>query len=164
MLLNRNVTRMAMTQAVSLGVYLAVKFYLSLSPYTSFIALLMTVFVPLFVLVLQKRACTVVEEDTRITYWFAFRYGVALFFYATVLLAFSQFVYFKYINPSYLQGVYAETMTVLEPYVTPEMMAELKTNGGFSAMQMMFSSLALNSFCGVLISLFTSAVMMAGRR
>ncbi len=103
MLLNRNVTRMAMTQAVSLGVYLAVKFYLSLSPYTSFIALLMTVFVPLFVLVLQKRACTVVEEDTRITYWFAFRYGVALFFYATVLLAFSQFVYFKYINPSYLQ-------------------------------------------------------------
>lgn len=164
MLLNRNVTRMAMTQAVSLGVYLAVKFYLSLSPYTSFIALLMTVFVPLFVLVLQKRACAVVEEDTRITYWFAFRYGVALFFYATVLLAFSQFVYFKYINPSYLQGVYAETMTVLEPYVTPEMMAELKANGGFSAMQMMFSSLALNSFCGVLISLFTSAVMMAGRR
>ncbi len=164
MLLNRNVTRMAMTQAVSLGVYLAVKFYLSLSPYTSFIALLMTVFVPLFVLVLQKRACMVVEEDTRITYWFAFRYGVALFFYATVLLAFSQFVYFKYINPSYLQGVYAETMTVLEPYVTPEMMAELKANGGFSAMQMMFSSLALNSFCGVLISLFTSAVMMAGRR
>jgi len=164
MLLNRNVTRMAMTQAVSLGVYLAVKFYLSLSLYTSFIALLMTVFVPLFVLVLQKRACTVVEEDTRITYWFAFRYGVALFFYATVLLAFSQFVYFKYINPSYLQGVYAETMTVLEPYVTPEMMAELKANGGFSAMQMMFSSLALNSFCGVLISLFTSAVMMAGRR
>ena len=153
-----------MTQAVSLGVYLAVKFYLSLSPYTSFIALLMTVFVPLFVLVLQKRACTVVEEDTRITYWFAFRYGVTLFFYATVLLAFSQFVYFKYINPSYLQGVYAETMTVLEPYVTPEMMAELKANGGFSAMQMMFSSLALNSFCGVLISLFTSAVMMAGRR
>lgn len=164
MLLNRNVTRMAMTQAVSLGVYLAVKFYLSLSLYTSFIALLMTVFVPLFVLVLQKRACMVVEEDTRITYWFAFRYGVALFFYATVLLAFSQFVYFKYINPSYLQGVYAETMTVLEPYVTPEMMAELKANGGFSAMQMMFSSLALNSFCGVLISLFTSAVMMDGRR
>ena len=164
MLLSRNATRMAMTQAVGLGVYLVVKFYLSLSVYTSFFALLMTFFVPLFVLRLQKRARAVVEEDSQMTYWLAFRYGVALFFYATVLLAFGQFVYFKFINPSYLHEIYAETMTVLESYVTPEMMAELTENGGFSAMQMLFSSLVLNSFCGVLIALFTSAFVVAGRR
>ncbi len=156
MVVDKDFTRSAMTQAVFLGLFLVMKFYFSISVATSFISLVMTLCVPFFVYFLQKKYKNSLEDASELTFSMAYRYGVSLFFYAVLILVLGQFVYFRFINPNYIHGIYSDTMEVMKDMLSAEQMKELENAGEFSVTQMIITSLCLNNFLGIIISLVTS--------
>jgi hypothetical protein len=150
----------AMNYAAILGVYLLIKFYISVFSKENMlmmsVAFALTLFVPFIIYTIQKKYR---DENCNgyIEYADAFRYGIYLFFYASLILALGQFIYYRYINLNFLADSFKETTDRLKSLGMGDKMIEKATKEGVpSAIATTFEGILLNTFVGIIISSITS--------
>lgn len=149
----------AMNYAAILGVYLLIQFYLSVfskgNMLMGSVSFVLTLLVPYIIYLIQKKYRDE-KGNGYIEYADAFRYGVYLLFFASLILAIGEFVYFKY-NPNYLSELYNDTMELYKQMgVSQKAIAEATKEGVPSAITFTFNSILGCTIIGIIISSITS--------
>ena len=143
-----------------LGIYLVIKFYISVfggeNIFTSFVGVLLALLVPYFTYKFQLKYRNE-QLDGYITYSNSFTYGIYLFFYASLMLGFGQFIYFHFINPDFLTNAFKKSIDLMQQFGMPEKIIDEAISKPFpSAISTVLQSILINSFIGMLISSVTS--------
>ncbi|MFT3751411.1 MAG: DUF4199 domain-containing protein [Paludibacter sp.] len=155
-----NIMKSAMHNGLILGAIFSVNFLLSVSGISALA--LLTYAVALIILVmLYKIAIRFRDVDCEgsITYGRAFLYILLIFFYAALISTVVKFIYLRFIDQTYLESIYQETMKVLEamkfPMNTPEMeQAEKMFKPLNFSLLYIWSNMLLGTFVGLIMAAF----------
>ncbi len=150
-----------MTYAAILGLYLVIKFYISVfsekSALLSSLISVLTLLVPYIIFRFQKKYR---DEQLNgfISYSSAFTYGVSLFFYASLILALGQFVFYQFISPEYLTNAFKASIDLMEKMGIPEKIIDEAINMTMpSAISTVLQTILINNVMGIVISAITSS-------
>ena len=125
--MQQSVLKSAMFNGLIMGVIFSINFLFSISKITALILLTNVVAVFIVVGIYQL---TVRYRDTEcegfITYRKAFLLILLTFFFAAIISSVVKYVYFRFINPDYLDQMFEETMKVLRSmkFTTDDAMIE----------------------------------------
>ena len=153
----------AMYSGAILGVFLLVKFYISVlggeNILVSFVGVALTLLVPYIIYKFQIRYR---DEQLNgfITYSNSFTYGIMLYFYACLILAVGQFVYYRFINPDFLTNAFKMSIDMMQRFGMPEKIIDEAIAMPIpSPISTVLQSILMNSFIGLLISAVTSLIV-----
>ena len=151
----------AMYFGLLLGLLFSVNFWTqaSANAMVNSLQLVFVFLIPYVVFVVMKH-CRDNVFDGRISYRKAFFYGIQLFFYASVVSAAFKYVYFKFIDPTYLKNLKNASMKVLESlnYSTSEELL-LASEEVFTPINMSLQFIWTNMFLGVFLLIVLSAIV-----
>jgi hypothetical protein len=154
--MKNNKMQHAMYAAAILGVYLLIKFYITIYAQVVFLGMVLTLFVPYLVFMFQKKYRDGLLQG-KITYSDAFTYGIYLFFFASLILGLGQFVFYNFINPEYLINTYNAAIDMMRQIGMPEaIIDEAIVQGPFEPISFVLQAILLNSVLGLLISAVTA--------
>jgi len=155
-----NIMKSAMHNGLILGVIFSVNFLLSISKITALI-LFTYVIAVIILVVLYKIAIRFrdTECEGTITYGRAFLYIILLFFYAALISTVVKFIYLRFIDQSYLDSIFQETMKLMETLKFPMNSVEIeRTENMFKPLNFsllyIWSNLILGTFVGLIMAAF----------
>jgi len=104
-----------MQNGLILGVIFSVNFLISTSKVSALI-LLTYIIATVIVIAIYKFAIRFrdTECEGAISYGRSFLYIILLFFYASLISTVVKYIYFQFINPSYLESMFQDTMKLME--------------------------------------------------
>lgn len=113
--MQQNISKSAMHGGLILGVLFSLNFLLSITKITS-LALLTYVIAIFIVIVMYKLSVRFRDKDCEgaITYSRALIYVQFTFFFAALISTIVKFTYFQFINTTYLETMFQETMKAME--------------------------------------------------
>jgi hypothetical protein len=150
----------AMHNGLIMGVIFSVNFLLSVSGITALV--LLTYAVSIVILVMLYRI-SIQFRDTEcegtISYGKAFSHILLIFFYAALISTVVKFIYLRFIDQTYLETIYQETMKALEamkfPTNTPEMeQAEKMFKPLNFSLLYIWSNMLLGTIVGLIMAAF----------
>lgn len=107
----------------------------------------------LFYLVQYKNTKT----DNILKYWEGVRFGITLFFFASIIESVIVFIHITSIDPTYISRVTKETIEMAQSLnFSDTMMEELKNQSSFSPFTYIFRQIMSNVFIGFILSLMLS--------
>ena len=111
----QNIIKTSMSYGLILGLIFSVNFYLSIT--RNFILSLLSYAVMLAILVLiYKISVRFRDKDCGgyISYSKSFSFLLLIFFFGSIISTFIKYIYFQYINPTYLESLLSDTLSVME--------------------------------------------------
>ena len=109
----------------------------------------------LFYLVQYKNT----KPDNKLKYWEGVRFGITLFFFASIIESVMVFIHITSIDPTYISRVTEETIEMAQSLnFSDTMMEELKNQSSFSPFTYIFRQIMSNVFIGFILSLILSPV------
>ncbi len=109
----------------------------------------------LFYLVQFKNA----KSENTLKYWEGVRFGITLFFFASIIESVIVIMHIAWIDPSFISKVNQQTIEIAESLNFSEaMMDELKRQSIFSPIAYVFRQILSNVFIGFILSLMLSPV------
>ena len=107
----------------------------------------------LFYLIQYKNS----KADNRLKYWEGVRFGITLFFFASIIESVMVFIHVTNIDPTYISRVTEETIEMAQSLnFSDTMMEELKNQSSFSPFTYIFRQIMSNVFIGFILSLMIS--------
>ena len=107
----------------------------------------------LFYLVQYKNTST----DNRLKYWDGIRFGITLFFFASLIESVIVFIHVTKVDPSYISKVTEETIEMAQSFnFSDAMIEELKNQSSYSPFTYIFRQIMSNVFIGFILSLMLS--------
>lgn len=107
----------------------------------------------LFYLIQYKNS----KADNRLKYWEGVRFGITLFFFASIIESVMVFIHVTNIDPTYISRVTEETIEMAQSLnFSDTMMEELKKQSSFSPFTYIFRQIMSNVFIGFILSLIIS--------
>ena len=95
-----------------------------------------------------------VECEGVITYGRAFSYIILLFFYAALISTVVKYIFFRFINPGYLETMFQDTMKMMETLKFPMTSAEIdQTESMFKPLSFSLLYIWSNIIMGTLVGL-----------
>lgn len=155
-----NIMKSAMHNGLIVGVIFSVNFLLSVSGITALV--LLTYAVAIIILIMLYKIAIRFREtecDGAISYGKAFSYILLIFFYAALISTVVKFIYLRFIDQTYLESIYQETMKALEamkfPMNTPEMeQAEKMFKPLNFSLLYIWSNMLLGTIVGLIMAAF----------
>ena len=99
------------------------------------------------------------KPDSTLKYWEGVRFGITLFFFASVIESVMVFIHVTTIDPSYISRVTEQTIEMAQALdFNDSMMDELKRQSSFSPVIYIFRQIMSNVFIGFILSLILSPV------
>ena len=148
-----------MQNGLILGGIFSLNFLLSTSKSSPLIFL--TYFIAFFIVTIIYRFSIKfrnVEYEGIITYGRAFTYIILLFFYAALISTVVKYIFFRFVNPGYLETMFQDTMKMMETLKFPMTSAEIdQTESMFKPLS--FSLLYIWS--DVIMGTFVALIMAA---
>lgn len=118
--MQRNITKSAMHSGLIMGGLFSINFLLSITKSTPLIllsyALAAIIVVTMYRLSIRHRD---VDCEGDISYGKAFWYILLTFFYAAIISTVIKYIYFQFINTSYLETMFQESMKMMEKMKFP---------------------------------------------
>ena len=160
----------AMSYAVILGIYMVIQFYIfvySIVNFESvgklfsimFILLLMTLAVPFYAYHSQKKFRDE-KLNGYISYASALSYGIYLFFYASLILAVGEFIYYQFINPNYFYDIKVSITNMMQQLPAEQQpLLEIPDSQVNTPISTALGNIVNTTFLGMIISLITSAIV-----
>ena len=109
----------------------------------------------LFYLVQYKNTKT----DNTLKYWEGVKFGITLFFFASIIESVMVFIHVTRIDPAYISRVTEETIEMARSLnFSDTMMDELKRQSSFSPFTYIFRQIMSNIFIGFILSLMLSPI------
>lgn len=154
-----NFLRSVMINGLILGTLFSVNFLMSASG-LAFMSLLSLVLMVVIIAVMYK--LTVRFRDTEsnnvISYRVSFSYILLSFFFASLISSAVKFVFFKYIQPDYLEQAMEQSFQLLETMKMPNMDEALEQmDKMMKPANMALQFIWLNTFMGTVVALVMSA-------
>lgn len=157
---NISITKFAMQAGFGLGGFWVFKYLFIMGstkyPSLEFVNGFLLFFTPLllfFYLVQYKNAKT----ENKLTYWEGVRFGITLFFFASIIESVIVFIHVITIDPSYISRVNQETIEMAQSLnFSDKMIEELKNQSSFSPFTYVFRQIMSNVFIGFILSLIIS--------
>jgi hypothetical protein len=155
-----NILKSAMLNGLIMGVIFSLNFLLSISKVPSLT--LLSYVVVTFILVGMYRLTVRfrdVDCEGVITYGKAYSFILLTFFFAAIISSVVKFVYFKYINPNYLDQLLQESMKALETLRFPIdeaaylQMGKMMKPASFT-LQYIWLNVLMGSFVGLIMAAF----------
>lgn len=155
-----NILKSAMLNGLIMGVIFSLNFLLSISKVPSLT--LLSYVVVTFILVGMYRLTVRfrdVDCEGVITYGKAYSFILLTFFFAAIISSVVKFVYFKYINPTYLDQLLQESMKALENLRFPIdeaaylQMGNMMKPASFT-LQYIWLNVLMGSFVGLIMAAF----------
>ncbi|MFA6581314.1 MAG: DUF4199 domain-containing protein [Paludibacter sp.] len=118
--MQRSFVKSAMNSGLIMGVIFSVNFLLSVSRITAL--MLITYVIAIFIVITMYRMAVRFRDtecEGSITYGRAFLYILSTFFYAALISTVVKYIYFQFINPSYLETMFQESMKLMEKLKLP---------------------------------------------
>ena len=148
-----------MFNGIIMGVIFSVNFLFSVSKITLLITFTNIIAVLIVVLIYRL---SVKFRDTEcevfITYRKAFLYILYSFFFAALISSVVKYIYFQYINPSYLESMFQETMKMLTSMKYPITDAvETQTRSMLKPASYTLIYIWVNVFMGLIVGLIMAA-------
>lgn len=153
-----NIFKTSMTNGLILGVLFSVNFLLNISN-NVFLTLLSYGMVALIIVATYKLAVRFRENDCGgiITYGRSFSLILLSFFFAAIIASPIKYIYFQFINPGYLESMFAESITMFESLnftVTEEMYTQMESV--LEPIMFTLQYIWVNTFLGILLALLLS--------
>ncbi len=148
-----------MINGLILGTLFSVNFLMSASG-LAFMSLLSLVLMVVIVFVMFKLVVKFrdTESDAVISYRVSFSYILLSFFFASLISSAVKFVFFKYIQPDYLEQAMEQSYQLLETMKMPNMDEALEQmDEMMKPANMALQFIWLNTFMGVVVALVMSA-------
>ena len=154
-----NIFKASMFNGIIMGVIFSVNFLFSVSKITLLITFTNIIAVLIVVLIYRL---SVKFRDTEcegfITYRKAFLYILYSFFFAALISSVVKYIYFQYINPSYLESMFQETMKMLTSMKYPITDAvETQTRSMLKPASYTLIYIWVNVFMGLIVGLIMAA-------
>ena len=157
-----NVISFAMQAGFGLGGFWVFKYLFIMGatkyPALEFVNGFLIFFTPLlllFYLIQYKN----LKPDSTLKYWEGVRFGITLFFFASVIESVMVFIHVTTIDPSYISRVTEQTIEMAQALdFNDSMMDELKRQSSFSPVIYIFRQIMSNVFIGFILSLILSPV------
>lgn len=157
---NNSISKFAMQAGFGLGGFWVFKYLFIMGstkyPSLEFVNGFLLFFTPLlllFYLVQYKNAKT----DNKLTYWEGVRFGITLFFFASIIESVIVFLHVIKIDPAYISRVTQETIDMAQSLnFSDSMMEELKKQSSLSPFTYVFRQIMSNVFIGFILSLIMS--------
>jgi hypothetical protein len=155
-----NIMKSAMHNGLILGVIFSINFLLSVSKITALIlftyAVAAIILVMLYKIAIRFRD---IECQGVISYGKAFLYIILIFFYAALISTVVKFIYLRFIDQSYLEIIFQDTMKMLETMKLPMNSAEIeRTESMFKPLNFsllyIWSNLLIGTFVGLIMAAF----------
>lgn len=164
----KSIARYAMEYGVYFGLYLILKFVFTTFGIRNFMASFVSEFLflgmPFVLYFIMKHYKKQEGGDVRFSQLWMF--GIFLFFFASLLSGIAEYIYYRYINPSYIEAQMTavldliESMTQLKNSETLKIMREGLAKGGApSPIEMVFQTIWANVFFGSLLSVIVSSIV-----
>ncbi|MCQ2336773.1 MAG: DUF4199 domain-containing protein [Paludibacteraceae bacterium] len=160
-------TRQAMKYGVWFGLFLVLKFVLEIMVQGNagiFLSGFLTVMVPFVAYWLTLRF-KFMTNDEGVGFGTLYRFCIYLFFFASMFLAVSEFVYYQYINPDYIAEQLETLFAFLEKYndsasatTVTNLKAQLDEVGVPSASAVAVQTLWIYIFLGLILGLPIAAI------
>lgn len=155
-----NMMKSAMQNGLILGVIFSINFLFSVSKITA--VMLFTYVVAVIILImLYKIAIRFrdIECQGVISYGKAFLYILLIFFYAALISTAVKFIYLRFIDQTYLETTFQETMKMLEAMKFPMKSVEIeRTENMFKPLNFsllyIWSNMLIGTFVGLIMAAF----------
>ena len=156
----QSITKFAMQAGFGLGGFWVFKYLFIIGstkyPSLEFVNGFLLFFTPLlllFYLVQYKNA----KPNNTLKYWEGVRFGITLFFFASIIESVMVFLHVTKIDPSYISRVTQETIEMAKSLnFSDSMMEELNKQTSFSPFTYVFRQIMSNVFIGFILSLLLS--------
>ena len=156
----QSITKFAMQAGFGLGGFWVFKYLFIMGstkyPALEFVNGFLLFFTPLLLLfysVQYKNA----KPDNTLKYWEGVRFGITLFFFASIIESAIVFLHVTKIDPSYISRVTQETIEMAKSLnFNDTMMEELNKQTSFSPFTYVFRQIMSNVFIGFILSLLIS--------
>lgn len=170
---SKNLLQYSMQAGVWLGLYLIARFVCSVtslySPVLNVLAMLLfvgTPFVLYFLMLKYHRMNSNVSSFS--LFWMM---GIMLFFFASLICAVPEYIFYEYINPNYISDTIRQSvelikeMDILKDENSMTELETMLTSGATpSSLQMIMSSLWSNVFFGSLLSILVSLFVIRSKK
>ncbi|WP_455498846.1 DUF4199 domain-containing protein [Coprobacter sp.] len=164
----KSIARYAMEYGVYFGLYLIVKFVLTTFSINNFVANfaseVLLIAIPFFLYFIMRHYKK--QDGGNVRFSQLWMFGIFLFFFASLLSGVVEYVYYRYINPTYIETQMAavldliEKMTQTQNSETLKMMREGLAKGGApSPIEMVFQTIWANVFFGSLLSIIVALIV-----
>lgn len=164
----KSIARYAMEYGVYFGLYLIVKFVLTTfslqSIMANFASEVLLIAIPFFLYFIMRHYKKQEGGNARFSQLWMF--GIFLFFFASLLSGVVEYVYYRYINPAYIEAQMAAVLDLVEKMMqaqnseTLQMMRDGLAKGGApSPIEMVFQTIWANVFFGSLLSIIVALII-----
>lgn len=156
----------AMWSGLLLSIYLVVRFFFVVSSANSLIlnilTICLTVGIPFVAYYLGKDFKK--KSDEELTYRNFYSHGFFMFFFASLILALVEYIYYGFINPDFINEQYntlVQNLEVLKQTMPDASSLEEVVNSSPipSASQMAMQNIWMYSFAGIIISLINAYIL-----
>lgn len=97
------------------------------------------------------------KPENRLMYWEGVKFGITLFFFASIIESVIIFIHVTTIDPSHISRVTQQTIDVAKALdFSDSMMEELKNQSSLSPFTFIFRNIMSNIFIGLILSLMLS--------
>ena len=159
----KSIARYAMEYGVYFGIYLIVKFALTTFSLNNFVANFVSevllIAIP-FILYYKK------QDGGNVRFSHLWMFGIFLFFFASLLSGVAEYVYYRYINPTYIEMQMAAVLDLIEKMTQAQdsemlqvMRDGLAKGGAPSPIEMVFQTIWANVFFGSLLSIIIALIV-----
>ncbi len=166
----KGMVQFAMEAGAYMGLFFVVKFIftvLSLNfPICNIVATFMMLLIPVLLYFLLREYHR--ENRCRSHFSQLWMAGILLFFFASLIVALAQYVYYIYINPEYIHSQFVAAVNLMEtmnlpadPSVMELLKEELAKGKSPDPMTVVMQQIWVNVFFGSLLSLFMSGIVRA---
>lgn len=164
----KSIARYAMEYGVYFGIYLILKFVLMtfgvgslIASFFSEILLIALPFVLYYIMLRYKK-----QEPENAHFSQLWMFGIFLFFFASLLSGIVEYVYYRYINPTYIEMQMAALLDLIEEITQAQnsemlqiMRTGLEKGGAPSPIEMVFQTIWTNVFLGSLLSIIVALIV-----
>lgn len=164
----KSIARYAMEYGVYFGLYLIVKFVLMTFSLNNFIAnffseilLIAIPFVLYYIMRHYKK-----QEGGKVNFSQLWMFGIFLFFFASLLSGVAEYIYYRYINPTFIEMQMSAVLDLIEHMTQTQesemlqiMREGLAKGGAPSPIEMVFQTIWANVFLGSLLSIIIALIV-----
>ena len=164
----KSIARYAMEYGVYFGIYLIVKFALTTFSLNNFVAnfvsevlLIANPFILYYIMRHYKK-----QDGGNVRFSQLWMFGIFLFFFASLLSGVAEYVYYRYINPTYIEMQMAAVLDLIEKMTQAQdsemlqvMRDGLAKGGAPSPIEMVFQTIWANVFFGSLLSIIIALIV-----
>lgn len=164
----------AMEYGFFLGIYFIVAFLVMTQtlriPALSLIFDIMFISVPFVLYYLMKKYQK--REPLAVRFIYLWSFGIFLFFFASLLCGLVQYIYCRFIDPYYIENMFASTLNILETSFQGKDATEfvqamkdgLKNGAAPTAIEMVYQSILMMVFFGSLLSIVVALFAVPRRK